>query len=300
MNLILAERFPTWLIGCYGGFRTIGSATPTLDRLALSGVVFDFVYETRSTGAPNRPKPLSRMIPGVRPARLVLSELAVEAALKIGEEAWTEIIQFWIDDGFDFDLSTGPGDIFSLQDTDLLAELFDDDIVLSCDPAAKLLNTVELLDARRVDAELAEHLQGMADEPIAVAALAGGVPAGVLSDPLLDVWRHVPVVVAGPQVPQSRQCGLFAIDALLEPIASDEAIALDTMLDCAVDHLILQAPSGIAVRCDDGLLTREVRDREPYERFFVKPGDRWNQLNVAAQEGEQLGRYRDLLTRASQ
>lgn len=317
MHVFVFNRFPTRLVGAYGGLHEHRSATPEIDRIAAEGTVFDHVYVTSAEcDVAKTWEPLSgihasiRFLPGVA-APLLETQSAQESDASrskidqwLSAESWSKLVQFWRDDGFEISDTLTPQSVFDV-DHDLFEELFDEEILFACDDAVEFLNAVERAAAFASDRELQQVLETEDVGDFLITSQRGGAPAGMISEPLLDSWRHVPLIFCSQCTTPGRFANIVALESVIDVICGQQAegqetgSAIGAVTACASDHAIFSVGDDVAVRTADGLLTREVRDDTIRERFFAKPDDRWNQLDLASQLFDRLDRYRAYLPAVS-
>lgn len=258
--LLLFDRLPAWMPGCYGGV-----PTPAFDSLAARGTVHDFAFVTTPPAVGETAFEVRRH-PGV-PADLAAADLREPGRLNesVEEADWSELLELWSEDGFEFDAADlQPADL-----PDLLAEtpeLLSDDLRYESDEAARVAAAVERLALLDADDWLGDQLD--ADCAVAVTALTGGTPLPRPDETLLDTARHVPLIVSAGR---PSRCGdlidasRFLADGVLEPSA----------------ELRWCDAAGEALRTPTHLNLRETTGDGVFVRRFAKPDDRFCQLNIA-------------------
>ena len=263
MVLLLFDRLPVWMPGCYGG-----TATPGIDGLAAVGRVEDAAFVTDRDAAPARHFDVRRH-PGV-PEDLTASPPPDCGRLNDDVTAadWEELLELWAEDGFDVEVDgLSPADL-----PDLLGatpDLLSDDLRYESDAAARAAAAIERLHLADADRWVAAQTHKVPPgEPVALTAAAGGTPLPRPEETLLDIARQVPLIVGGG--PAGRVGRL-----------TDASAFLRTGRVEAVESLSWSDHTGEAVRTPGELLLQESTPDGPFVRRFTKPDDRFCQLNVA-------------------
>lgn len=290
MKQFIFERFPTWLIGAYGGLGSGTSPTPMFDRLASRGLVFDNVFATESFGAAAQEIISPSFDPGVRHS-------ATAAMIDQGitnwfsESAWAELRTVLIGEGYGLSEEAMLSDFVRELDDQFVEEILSEDFLFEFDPVAEFHTASMRLAASRADRRLAAALD-VEEEAVILSAKVGGVPPTVVEDKRLDGWRHVPMVAIGKNLPTGRCPDLMDVSTAM--LVAEQALQGRIEPSSTPDDQWLQFDfeDSIAIRDHHGLYSREHTSDGVRERFFIKPDDRWNQLNVAAQQGDLLDQYR--------
>lgn len=257
--LLLFERLPTWRLGLYGG-----PQTPAFDGAAARGRIFDAAFASGASpdvdGAvdvrrhPGCTADLSQLRPS-DPGRLnVLTP----------PEVWDELLTAWQDDGFEVGEDVQAADV-----PDLLSEdpsILSDDLRWDVDAAATFAGLLETLAVEDAGRWLEEQLRQLASANVVITAAAGGSPLPRSGETLLDVDRHVPLIHVDGSAGR-REGRLVDASRPLEPTPRPT--------------LTWRDDTGHAIRRPDLLATFGTGAERP--RIFLKPDDRFCQLDVAPQ-----------------
>lgn len=260
------------------------------DRLASRGLVFDNVFATESFGSASQAIISPSFDPGV-PHSATAAMIDQGITNWFSEPAWSELRAVLIDEGYGLSDETLLRDFVRGLDDQLLEEILYEDFFFEFEPAAEFHTASMRLAASRADRLLASALD-VEDDVVVVSAKAGGVPPTVVEDRRLDGWLHVPMVVLGKNVPIGRCPDLMNVSTAM--LVAEQALQgrIEPSSTPNDQWLQFDFEDSIAIRDHQGLYSREHTSDGVRERFFIKPDDRWNQLNVAAQQGDLLDQYR--------
>ena len=268
-TLLLFDRLPTWRLGLYGG-----PATPAFDAAAADGRVYDFAFDCgRSIEAADFEA--VRTHPGC-PADLSPVALSDPGRLNVETPSavWDGLLAAWDEDGVEVGEDVQPADVPDLLRDD--PDLLPDDLRWEVDEAAEFASLLERLAVAEADAWLADRLAEIAGRPFVVAARRGGGPLPRPDETLLDVERHAPLILgtAGVADRGPREGGLVDVADAADPRPQPSLRWADA--------------SGHAVTEPDLLAVFETDADRP--RLFLKPDDRFCQLDVAPQRPDLVER----------